>query len=215
MSRMLRTAALAAGAGLVAALAGPGALAVTAPSAEASGEGRGAVALSVDGQVWSEDMDVSLLDPAQVWVPGDVERTSLLVRHDGTGEARGTVSVSVGGHPELAEAIDVRVRAGGQPWRAGGTAPLVVGQGDELPVELEVAFMPEAGNATQGGPVRLDVAVLLAGDDPGAVRPPVVPGGALPRTGVDVWFLLVLAAAATAGGLAVRGGVRRREGGDA
>ncbi len=203
-----RTAALVAGASLAAALAGTGASAVTSPSATANGD-VGAVALSVDGQAWSEELDVPLLDPDQVWVPGDVERASLFVRHDGAGEARGTVTVSVGGHPELAEAIDLRVRAGQDPWRAGGSAPLTVGHEDVVPVELEVALAPGAGDATQGATVRLDVAVVLAGDGVGTTVPPGLSESLLPRTGADAW-LLVLAAAVTAGGIAVRGGVRRR-----
>ena len=201
-----RMTALVAGVSLVAALSGAAALAVAAPSSATSDEA--SVALSVDGRAWSQELRMPLLDPDQVWVPGDVERTSLLVRHDGAGEARGTVTVSVDGQRELAQAIDVRVRAGQEPWHAGGSAPVVVGPDDELPVELEVVFAPAAGDATQGGNVRLDVAVVLAGDDAALVPPGFSDG--LPRTGGDMW-LLVLAVAAIVAGLAVRGGLPRRE----
>jgi hypothetical protein len=193
-------------------LPGPGALAAE-PSSQDAPDGVGGVELSVDGQAWSEDLTSPLLDTGRVWVPGDVGRASLLVRHEGSSAASGTVTVSVEGDPELAEAMDVRLRAGRDDWSAGRAAPLAVGPEQVVPVELEVAFARDAGDATQASTVRLDVEVVLAGDgaaDEGRAGAPV---GLLPRTGADLRPVLVLAGVAVVAGVTVRA-ARRREADD-
>ncbi|WP_407317724.1 hypothetical protein UQW22_14150 [Isoptericola halotolerans] len=192
----------------VTALAGPGALAAV-PSAEGAPDGVGGVELSVDGEAWTEDLTSPLLGTSRVWVPGDVGRASLLVRHRGSTEASGTVTVVVDGGPALSEAMDVRLRAGRDDWTAGRTAPLVVGPQQAVPVELEVAFAQDAGNATQASTVRLDVEVVLAGDGAVGERPAGSPGGLLPRTGVGPGPLLVLAGVAVVVGVTVRAARRR------
>ncbi|MCK0115552.1 hypothetical protein MWU57_00750 [Isoptericola sp. S6320L] len=202
-----RTTTLVAGAGLAAALLGAGAAA--GPSVGAPDDTAG-VWLSVDGESWAQELRTPLLDPDRLWVPGDVRRASLLVRHDGAGPARGTVTTSVRGHPALAESFDVRVRAGLNTWNADGSAPVVVGQDDELPVELEIALEPGAGNDTQGASVRLDVDVVLAGDAVAHESRPGTPLDLLPRTGADAGPVLVLALAAVAAGFAARAAGRHR-----
>jgi hypothetical protein len=200
-----RTTTLVAGASLAAALLG----ATAGPSVGAPDD-TADVWLSVDGESWAQELRTPLLDPDRLWVPGDVRRASLLVRHDGAGPARGTVTTSVRGHPALAESFDVRVRAGQDTWSADGSAPVVVGQDDELPVELEVALEPGAGNDTQGATVRLDVDVVLAGDGaPQDSRSGTSPG-LLPRTGVDAGPVLALALVGAAAGVTARAAVRHR-----
>lgn len=233
--RVARWAAAWAGAGLAGVLASaPATAGAAAPGRDASADERPAVVLSVDGHSWSRSLAVPLLDPERVWVPGDVERTRLLVRNDGPSDARANLAVTLDGDPELVQALEVQVRTGGGRGDDGGPAPFALGRGVVQPVELEVAFDPRSGNETQGSTVRLGVSVVLEGapdgdvgepspadaPPPGAGSPPpdggdsaaLPPDGLLPRTGGDTGRLVALAAAALAGGAALRA-TRRDRGG--
>ncbi|GAA1986534.1 hypothetical protein GCM10009718_24940 [Isoptericola halotolerans] len=190
--RAARCAAAVVGSGLTGAVAlavaGPAGAVLPAQAAVAVADERPAVALSVDGQQWSRSLGVPLLDAERVWVPGDVERASLLVRNDGPSRARGNVSVTLDGDPELVQALEVRLRTDGGRRHDGGSAPLALGRGAVQPIELEVAFDPDSGNATQGTTAHLGVSVVLEGDPvvddeeppPGDEAPDGAAGGADP-----------------------------------
>jgi len=201
-------------------------LASAAPAAAASADDDGrAVALSVDGRSWSNDLDVPLF-PAGAWVPGETRRTALLIRNDGPGPARGELAVAVGAGADaasataLADALRVRVRPAGAAWSPAGGVPVSLAESEVLPVALEVTLSASAGNATQAARVPVDVVVTLAGDErePGgpAERPGVEarPGGELPQSGgVSLAAVLAAVSAVVVGAVLrfvrPRGGSRR------
>ncbi|MFE7407581.1 hypothetical protein [Isoptericola sp. NPDC057559] len=215
------------------------AAALPAEGARAAGDDPpGGVALSLDGDRWSRDLDAPLFDTAR-WVPGETRRSVVLVRNDGPGAAQGDVVVALGpgdgaAGRALADALRVRVRAEGSRWATDG-APVDLAESEVLPVALEVTLDPAAGDETQGGTVPLDVVVTLGGtgtgdggggadgaDDgdgpggadgaPGGERDEVRGDGALPRTGRAPAAALLAAAGAVLLGALLRTLAARRGG---
>jgi hypothetical protein len=161
--------------------------------------------LSVDRTTWSPDVTTPLFDPDLVWVPGDVETGTLYARNESGEDATAAAAVFlvVGEGAALAEELHVRTRLGAGPWTDGlRSAVTDLGPGEVLPIGVEVAFDPDATNASQLRTVEIDVVVTLSAaglggpgpDDPGAGGQGGP--GSLPRTGADLLLPAVVAVAA-------------------
>ena len=179
-------------------------------AAVAADAGPPGVGLSLDGRTWTRETLTPLFDPGLRWVPGEVRAATFHVRNESSAAVTARVQVRVGpGAAALDEDLSVRTRLAGAGWTPGPrSAPLRLGAGDVVPVDVEVAFAAASTNDTQGARTPLDVRVTLTGDleDPGAQQ---APPGELAPTGAGVLGLLVLAVSAVVTGA----GLRRRHGG--
>ncbi len=207
-----------------AALACLGGLAVLGTTTAAAAPPDGAIELSADGQTWSTDLAVDLFDPAFLWVPGDTQTGSLLMRSRACPAATGEAEVTLG--PEdavLVDAFDVRTRVDDGEWTPGTTSAGFTVGAEPSRLDIEVTFDPASGNETQDrtvAPVTVTVTVACPEAAPAtsapAAQPPATRGpGWLPRTGIE------LARTLTAGVLLVVAGswlvlaTRRRRSADA
>ncbi|KAA1424123.1 LPXTG cell wall anchor domain-containing protein [Nocardioides antri] len=190
---------------------------VGAASARAADE----VGLSSDGVVWYDALHRPLFDPAQRWVPGDVETASFYVRNQGPSAAQLTIEVrSADGARLLADDdIEITARAEGREWLAvenGRASPWLteraIEQGGQVRVDVTVRFVWQAPNSTMLDRLPLDFRVRLVetgpSDGPG---PDSGPDGLLPDTGSAVSLIVVWVGAILVGsGLALLAGARRR-----
>ena len=201
-----RVAAVAAGALLAAAHAGP---------ARASGD----VLVSNTDSGFAETLTEPLFDPSLRWVPGDVRSSTFYVRNNTTDPAGLSLSVIDEDAGELLEsgALHVRVSSRGTRWSPDPRRPsrtmmseVLLAPGSSAPVKVRVAFDPAASNRTQLLSSGLRIRVRLAqtghidlgpgtapGDGPGGsdAAPATGPGGGLlPGTGLPAglaWLLLL------------------------
>lgn len=189
------------------------AIVLTSSSAHAAEE----IELSHDGRLWGDSLTMPLFDSELLWVPGDEQSVSFLVRNDGPDDAALTVEVRptdtdsllADDHIELAvrtQGSDFQEVRNGDPVSVQMPADLAVGEAAE--VDLHAVFAPESSNASQRSEVALDVVVTLSGDvsdGAGKDDEPATAGDGLPGTGSPgPWVLLWCAAALLVIGLLVR-----------
>ena len=213
-----RAAALACALGIVAAPAG---VAVAAPP-------DGAIEVSDDGATWSDALTTDLFGTIALWVPGDAETGTLLVRSRACATATAEAEIIVpSGDAVLAEGFSFRTRVDDGPWAAGTvSAPFVVGT-DPVSLQVEATFDPAAGSETQARTVHPVVKVTAACDGPAAPTGSAAPApaaaplpttlrpGALPTTGVEAVRTLAAAGLLVVAGSWLLLAVRRRRAADA
>lgn len=187
----------------------------TAAPAHAEGE----VGLSNDGSTWGSTLATPLFEPDFVWVPGDVEERSFLVRNDGPTAALLTVDVGAADPDELLAEDDflVQARVGDGRWveiEPGDTrlhqGELPVAEGATTTVTLRGTFRPESTRQNGVIPLRAEV-TLVEDSETGGVEDGTGDGNiggldddSLPDTGSSVASVLLWVAATLIGaGLAL------------
>ena len=189
------------------------AVGVTAAPAAADGE----IGLSQDGTTWTRELDLPLFDDdGFVWVPGDVEQDSVLVRNDGPSAGEIAVEV-VAEDPDgllASEAFLLEARVGTGDWveiGAGTTAlaPAVldIAQGARTEVAVRGTFRPETtDHEDELAPFRLHITLSEDGDVGGEDDSAGGAGGGgdLPATGSAFgWTTICLAAGLIGAGIAL------------
>lgn len=187
------------------------------------------IGVSRDGVSWSRQLDAPLFDEGFLWVPGDVEQESFLVRNDGPSAGEVTVDVLAEDPDGLlaSDAFTLEARVGTGPWVEvldGSTTPepavLDVPEGARTRVTVRGTFAPETtDHMDEVAPFRVRVTMSedgdVGGEDDGGDDGGDVGGtdDGLPDTGSPLGAGLVWAAAALIGaGIAlVRPGRDRRE----
>ncbi|WP_051485789.1 hypothetical protein [Nocardioides sp. J54] len=110
------------------------------------------VGLSRDGAAWTRQLDAPLFDSGFIWVPGDVEEASFLVRNDGPSDGELSVDVLADDPDGLlaSDAFLLEARLGSGEWVevVGGTttlAPAVldVPEGARTRVTVRGTFLPD------------------------------------------------------------------------
>ncbi len=156
------------------------------------------VGLSIDGRVWTNQLDEPLFARDFRWVPGDVEAASFVVRNQGPSDAEMTVAV-VSADPDallargdLALAARVRDSAwiplvNGEPSRPLSSA--VVARGARTRVDVRVTFRSGSRNRSQADRLPLSFRVTLTDERAGTAPVPGTP--TLPGTGsaVEPWLV--------------------------
>lgn len=201
-------------------------LAVVGAAAPASADDE--IGLSRDGVSWSRQLDAPLFDEGFLWVPGDVEQESFLVRNDGPSDGELVVDVLADDPDGLlaSDAFLLEARIGTGEWvevAAGSTAlaPTVldVPEGGRTQVTVRGTFAAETtDHMDEIAPFRVRVTLSEDGDIGGEVDDDGDGGGevggqdALPDTGSPLGAGVVWVAAALIGaGIAlVRPGRERR-----
>lgn len=202
-------------------------LAVVGAAAPASADDE--IGLSRDGVSWTRQLDAPLFDDGFLWVPGDVEQESFLVRNDGPSDGELVVDV-VAEDPDgllASDAFLLEARVGTGEWievSAGTTdltpAVIDVPEGQRSRVTVRGTFAPETtDHMDEIAPFRVRVTLSEDGDvggvDEGEDDGNGEVGGedALPDTGSPLGAGLIWAAAALIGaGIAlVRPARDRRE----
>lgn len=195
LTRLLATAALIGGLGLGA-----------ASPASATGE----LGLSWDGTSWHPRLDGQLFSTSQLWVPGDTDTQSLLVRNRSQDPATLVVEAVADGFEGWLGAGDLMVQAkiGSGDWV--GLTKLTDGfeltsdlpSGESTEVDVRAVFDAASTNWTQDRSVRFDFAVTLSqattgdgdtGEDEGGDVDDTA--GELPGTGAPVIGPFLLGAA--------------------
>ncbi|MCL2455300.1 MAG: hypothetical protein FWD18_08410 [Micrococcales bacterium] len=138
----------------------------------------GAVELSADGTVWSQDLVADLFSPPMVWVPGDVGTATLYVRSRACVEAVVLAEVTIGSDVQLADDLGVRTRTDGGPWAGSSSPSFTVAAGQVARLDVEVTYDPASSNDSQTLSLPLTVVVTVACD-----RTVVVPPGPGGRDG--------------------------------
>lgn len=200
-------------------------LAVVGAAAPASADDE--IGLSRDGVSWSRQLDAPLFDDGFLWVPGDVEQESFLVRNDGPSDGELAVDVLTDDPDGLlaADAFHLEARIGTGEWVeiVDGTtvlepAVLDVPQGARSRVTVRGTFLPETtDHMDEVAPFRVRVTLSEAGEVGGEIEGngDGEVGGevALPDTGSPFGAGVVWVAAALIGaGIAlVRPGRERRK----
>lgn len=132
------------------------------------------IGLSRDGVSWSRQLDAPLFDDAFLWVPGDIEQESFLVRNDGPSDGELAVDVS-SEDPDGLLASDtflLEARVGTGEWVeivAGTTAmtPTVldVPEGARTRITVRGTFRPETtDHMDEIAPFRVRVTLSEDGD---------------------------------------------------
>jgi len=186
-------------------------LAVVGAAAPASADDE--IGLSRDGVAWSRQLDAPLFDDGFLWVPGDVEQASFLVRNDGPSDGELAVDV-LAEDPDGLLTSDVFVleaRVGTGEWVGidpGTTAlaPVVldVPEGARTRITVRGTFLPEAtDHQDEIAPFRVRVTLSEDGDVGGVTEGngdgEVGGQDALPDTGSPFGMGLVGIAAALIG----------------
>lgn len=171
------------------------------------------IGLSRDGVSWSHQLDAPLFDDAFVWVPGDVEQESFLVRNDGPSDGELAVDLLAEDPDGLlaSEAFLLEARVGTGEWvevGAGTTAvtPTVldVPEGARTRVTVRGTFQPETtDHMDEIAPFRVRVTLSEGGDvggeDDGNGGGEVGGQDALPDTGSPLGSAVIWVAAALIG----------------
>lgn len=176
------------------------------------------VGVSLDGSDWTDQLRRPLFDPALRWVPGDTETRSFWVRNQGPTAASMQLALRRTGLGPLLSRHDVQIdgRVDGGSWTsltddAGRTlADGVLAQGEEVRVDVRVAFAPEATNPSERERLPLRFAVRLTQNDAVDDGPQHLPDTGNGVAGWMVW----LGAALVGAGLTLLAAARRREAGD-
>ena len=187
------------------------------------------IGLSRDGVSWSRQLDAPLFDDGFLWVPGDVEQESFLVRNDGPSDGELAVDVLTDDPDGLlaSDAFHLEARIGTGEWveiNEGTTvlepAVLDVPQGARSRVTVRGTFLPETtDHMDEIAPFRVRVTLSEDGDVGGETEGNGDGGGevggedALPDTGSPLGSGVIWVAAALIGaGIAlVRPGRDRRK----
>lgn len=190
------------------------------------------IGLSRDGVSWTRQLDAPLFDDDFLWVPGDIEEESFLVRNDGPSDGELAVDVLAEDPDGLlaSEAFLLEARVGTGEWveiNAGATdvTPTVldVPQGQQSQVTVRGTFAPETtDHMDQIAPFRVRVTLAEDGDVGGEDDGDGAGGGdgevggqeGLPDTGSSLGAGVIWVAAALIGaGIALvrPGRDRRRE----
>jgi hypothetical protein len=132
------------------------------------------IGVSRDGVSWSRQLDAPLFDDGFVWVPGDVEQASFLVRNDGPSAGELTVDVLAEDPDELlvSDAFTLEARVGTGPWAEvldGSTtlepAVLDVPEGARTRVTVRGTFDPATtDHMDEIAPFRVRVTLSEDGD---------------------------------------------------
>jgi hypothetical protein len=187
------------------------------------------IGLSVDGVTWSTQLAAPLFPPGFLWVPGDVEEATFLVRNDGPSAGELTVDV-IAEDPDAflaSDALVLEARLGNGTWtdvQPGTTrvdpAQFAVAEGQSTSVTVRGTFLPEA-TAQEDSIVPFRVRVTMSGDgDVGGVdagdgggEVGGVDDGILPDTGSPIALgLLWLVAGLIGAGVALVLPRRQRRG---
>lgn len=186
------------------------------------------IGLSRDGVSWSRQLDAPLFDDAFLWVPGDVEEESFLVRNDGPSDGELAVDV-LSDDPDgllASDAFLLEARVGTGEWveiDAGTTVldPTVLGlpQGARSRVTVRGTFLPETTDHMDDiAPFRVRVTLSEEGEVGGEVEgngdgEVGGTGDALPDTGspLGAGVIWIAAALIGAGVALVRPGRDRRK----
>ncbi len=152
-------------------------LAVVGAAAPASADDE--IGLSRDGVSWSRQLDAPLFDAGFLWVPGDVEQESFLVRNDGPSDGELAVDVLAEDPDGLlaSDAFLLEARIGTGEWvevNEGTTvlepAVLDVPQGARSRVTVRGTFLPETtDHMDEIAPFRVRVTLSEDGDIGGEV----------------------------------------------
>lgn len=147
-------------------------LAVVGAAAPAAADDE--IGLSRDGVSWTRQLDAPLFDDGFLWVPGDVEQASFLVRNDGPSDGELAVDLLAEDPDGLlaSDAFLLEARIGTGEWVeiAEGTtalAPTVldVPEGARTRITVRGTFQPEAtGNMDEIAPFRVRVTLSEDGD---------------------------------------------------
>lgn len=182
------------------------------------------LAVSRDGQTWSDHLPGSLFDPTSRWVPGDTRTEAFFVRNRAKDRGDLRIEARSTDPDRLLRDGDVvvRVRIEDGPWQQLATDHSLavddqtLGAGDRAKITVRASFDPTATNHTQHSSLSLDFRVTLSdataggdgdGDDDEG-------GGLLPDTGTEIaGWMVVLAAIAVGTGTALmrRSSRERRE----
>lgn len=175
------------------------------------------IGLSRDGVSWSRQLDAPLFDDAFLWVPGDIEQESFIVRNDGPSAGELAVDV-VSEDPDgllASDAFLLEARVGTGEWveiAAGTTAvtPTVldVPEGARTRITVRGTFRPETtDHMDEIAPFRVRVTLSEDGDVGGETEGngggEVGGQDALPDTGSPlgsgvIWFAAALIGAGIA-----------------
>lgn len=181
----------------------------------------GVLAFSRDGSTWVDSLDSPLFDPAFLWVPGDTESETFLVKNQSDDNAMLSIeAVGLDSGLFAQEDVELRIRVDEGSWQQLTAGNVSLGEelaaGDSRRFDIEVAFLPTAGNDTQLSAFPLTFEVFLSDASGGESDDPNDSESdekaiALDRTGGDLGTYLILAAAAiAASGLILLGVARRR-----
>ncbi len=169
------------------------------------------IGLSRDGVSWTRQLDAPLFDDAFLWVPGDVEEESFLVRNDGPSDGELVVDV-VAEDPDgllASDAFLLEARVGTGEWvevNVGTTdltpAVLDVPEGQRSRVTVRGTFAPETtDHMDEIAPFRVRVTLSEDGDVGGEDDDDGEVGGqdGLPDTGSPLGAGVIWVAAALIG----------------
>ncbi|HWJ09995.1 MAG TPA: hypothetical protein VNS46_11490 [Nocardioides sp.] len=199
----------------LAAVAAVATLGVVGAAAPASADDE--IGLSRDGASWSRQLDAPLFDDGFLWVPGDVEQESFLVRNDGPSDGELTVDVLAEDPDGLlaSDAFLLEARIGTGEWveivtgtTALEPAVLDVPQGARSRITVRGTFLPETtDHQDEIAPFRVRVTLSEDGDvggenegnGDGQTGGQVGGQDALPDTGSPLGAGVIWAAAALIG----------------
>lgn len=195
----------------IAATAALATLGVVGAAAPASADDE--IGLSRDGVSWSRQLAAPLFDDGFVWVPGDVEQASFLVRNDGPSDGELAVDVLTADPDGLlaSDAFLLEARIGTGEWveiDSGTTAltPTVldVPEGARSRITVRGTFLPETTDhqdelASFRVRVTLSEAGDVGGEDDGAGDGEVGGQDGLPDTGSPLGAGVIWVAAALIG----------------
>lgn len=129
------------------------------------------IGLSLDGTHWGDSVVEPLFDADAVWVPGDTRTVPFFVRNHAETGAELTVDVTADDHDRLwaDDHLALRARVEGRWVELRNGVPSAeltaasIGSGEHVRVDLQAAFDPGSGNASQDKALHLVLTVHLAG----------------------------------------------------
>lgn len=130
------------------------------------------IGLSYDGVTWSEELPAGLFEPDFLFVPGDVEVRSFLVRNEGPSDGRLTVDVIASDPDDLLVADDfvIEARVTGGDWIDVGPgtttagADLAIQQGAQTTVYVRATFDEDSTRQLDRVPFRVRLYMAEDGD---------------------------------------------------
>lgn len=128
-----------------------------------------AVALSLDGRFWAQDLTDPLFDEDLRWVPGDRRQASFFVRNSGQSDAELFVAIDVEGRVGSAAhaAVDLALHDGETEVDTvaygSGVALGRIREGAVKQVDVSALFRGDAGNETMEQYLHFRLTVTLSG----------------------------------------------------
>ena len=140
--------------------------------------------LSVDGEVWVQDITTPVFEPAHVWVPGDSMTYTVMFRNDSGETAEGFGTLALEGAAN--DLLHTRLRVDGGGWKDGPQSEVVqVAPGQVVRLDMELSLPTGGVNPRTALYSDLQATVTLRGEDGSTGNPDPDPDPDGGNTGTD------------------------------